>query len=229
MADSDSSHGSLQSEEAASRQQELDDLKKELEGWRGAFGPIMSVLMWERRHHPVIIFAITTLVFVIIWLLEPSVLTTFSLLFLVLICIDFAMPYVSPYLFSGGSTGAGEQQFNDACEKILLLRTHISEFIQGMSILKQEKPKIVSLDHRKLFHPLHHSPHLLGLNNWMVCLSSTPVLHSGDGSINSFRLDWKPDGQPVSFLLHCADHPDDAWHATDKGDATQCTEALGQD
>ncbi|XP_076441633.1 ADP-ribosylation factor-like protein 6-interacting protein 1 isoform X2 [Babylonia areolata] len=142
MADSDSSHGSLQSEEAASRQQELDDLKKELEGWRGAFGPIMSVLMWERRHHPVIIFAITTLVFVIIWLLEPSVLTTFSLLFLVLICIDFAMPYVSPYLFSGGSTGAGEQQFNDACEKILLLRTHISEFIQGMSILKQEKPKI---------------------------------------------------------------------------------------
>ncbi|KAL8619204.1 hypothetical protein ACOMHN_049986 [Nucella lapillus] len=140
---SDSQNSVLTEEEQALLRRDLDQLKRDLDGWRIAFLPIRSLLTWEKPYYPAIIFGVLTFVFALIWIIEPSVMTTFAVLGLVTIAADFIIPFVSPFIFPSVQwTGREQEQFEDACERLLHFRNHVSDCLRAMAILKHERPKI---------------------------------------------------------------------------------------
>ncbi|KAK7112511.1 hypothetical protein V1264_011959 [Littorina saxatilis] len=143
MADlSDIAVSETPSEESIARR-ELYELKRDLEGWREALVTLKDLLTWKKQYYPAIIFGVTTFIFALIWLLQPSVMTTFAVLGLLLTATDFTVPLVGRYIFSYGQwTGTEERQFEDLCEGILHSRILISKFVRGLTRLKQERPTV---------------------------------------------------------------------------------------
>ncbi|XP_050391321.1 ADP-ribosylation factor-like protein 6-interacting protein 1 [Patella vulgata] len=122
---------------------ELSELKKDLEGWKEALIPLNSLLEWEKPYHPGIIVGTTTFLFALIWFVQPSVLTTFSLVGLLISAVDLVIPMVGSKVFSTGDwTVFHEQQYHQICERIMNARDHFVDFKNTMCQLKAEKPKV---------------------------------------------------------------------------------------
>jgi di/tricarboxylate transporter len=121
---------------------DLARLKKDLEGYRELILPLNKVLEWEQNHYPAILVAAITFLFAIIWYLEPSVLTSFSLIGLTLCLVDFVVPTISGYLFASAEwTVIQERQFEAICVRLLNAKRHCSNTKTALQQLKNEKPK----------------------------------------------------------------------------------------
>ncbi|XP_067673692.1 ADP-ribosylation factor-like protein 6-interacting protein 1 [Haliotis asinina] len=122
---------------------ELEELKKDLEGWREVLLPMTRLLNWDKPYHPAVILGVSTFIFALIWYFEPSVLTTFSLFGLIISLIDFLVPIVGPTLFASGSwTVVQQQQYEQICLRLMHARDHFINFKNAMGTLKVEKPKV---------------------------------------------------------------------------------------
>lgn len=125
---------------------EVKQLKRDLEGYRELILPLNKVLEWEQNHYPAILVAVITVVFSIIWYLEPSVLTTVCLLGVVLSVTDFALPAVTGHLFNSADwTVVQERQFEAICVRLLNAKRHITNAKNQLLSLKKDKPKIYLL------------------------------------------------------------------------------------
>ncbi|ELU15291.1 hypothetical protein CAPTEDRAFT_193769 [Capitella teleta] len=121
---------------------ELQRLKQDLHAYRELILPLNKVLEWEKTHYPAILLGGITLLFAIIWYLEPSVLTTLSLIGISLCVVDFVVPTLSSYLFSSAEwTVVQERQFEGICVRVLNAKTHMSNIKNALLILKRDKPK----------------------------------------------------------------------------------------
>jgi len=121
---------------------DLSKLKKDLEGYRELILPLNKILEWEQNHYPAILVAVITFIFAIIWYLEPSVLTCFSLVGLHICLIDFVVPTVSSYFFSSSEwTVVQERQFEAICTRLLNCRSHCTNARTSLVQLKNDKPK----------------------------------------------------------------------------------------
>ncbi|XP_071131298.1 ADP-ribosylation factor-like protein 6-interacting protein 1 [Mytilus edulis] len=120
----------------------LERIKKDLEGWKEVLLPLNGLINWEKPYHPPIIVGLSTFVFFLIWYFQPSILTTFSLIGLAIILIDFLVPMVGPTLMSSRWTGREERQYEDVCIRMLNAKTHFSNFYEAMVDLKTNRPKM---------------------------------------------------------------------------------------
>ncbi|GAB1604927.1 ADP-ribosylation factor-like protein 6-interacting protein 1 isoform X1 [Argonauta hians] len=121
---------------------ELNELMKDMEGWRAALLRLNSVVDWERPYHPLVLLAPITLIFLIVWYFEPSFLTTVALLGMSISLIDFLVPLLSSMYAPETWTVVQEQQFEQICERIMLVRDHVNHVKNTMVGLKVEKPKV---------------------------------------------------------------------------------------
>jgi len=102
-----------------------------------------KVLEWEENHYPAVIVGVVTFIFSIIWYLEPSVLTTFSLLGVLLCMLDFIVPTLSSYMFSSSEwTVVQERQFETICGRILNAKQHIKNLFSALSKMKNNNAKM---------------------------------------------------------------------------------------
>jgi len=130
----------------ASETSSLDRLKRDLEGYRELILPLNKVLEWEENHYPAVIVGVVTFIFSIIWYLEPSVLTTFSLIGVVLCLVDFIVPTLSSYMFSSSEwTVVQERQFEAICSRILNAKQHVKNMFGALSQLKNNNAKMYLL------------------------------------------------------------------------------------
>lgn len=120
----------------------LIEVMKNLEGWRAALIRINSILQWEKPYHPVLLLAPTTLIFLLIWCFEPSLLTAVALLGMSFSLIDFLVPLLSSFYAPETWTGIEEQQFEQICERIMHVKDHFVNARDVMISLKDEKPKV---------------------------------------------------------------------------------------
>lgn len=126
----------------AQNQVELERLKKDLEGYREVMLPINKVIEWEKNYYPVALVAAITLIFSILWYIEPSVLTTVCLFGLVICAIDLALPAISKqFLRSAEWTVVQERQFEAICQRIVNAKKHFANVKQYLIDLKHQKPK----------------------------------------------------------------------------------------
>jgi len=125
---------------------EVNQLKRDLEGYRELILPLNKVLEWEQNHYPAILVGIITLIFSIMWYLEPSVLTSVCLLGIIFSITDFALPTLTSYLFSSAEwTVIQERQFEAICVRLLNAKKHIINSKNNLLSLKRDKPKIYLL------------------------------------------------------------------------------------
>jgi hypothetical protein len=125
---------------------ELMKLKKDLESHRELMLPINKFLEWDQKYYPAIIAGVITLKFLILWYVEPSVLTSLCLLGITITAIDFALPAITSALFGSSEwTAEKEQQYDAICRRILHLKQHATCCKDHLIHAKHNKPKLYYL------------------------------------------------------------------------------------
>lgn len=127
----------------AAMEDSLQEMKRDLEGWREVLLPFSSLLRWDKPFYPAIIAGIVTLIFLIIWYTGLSAVTTISLVFLLIGVVDFIVPHMGPKITGIRTwTGAEESEFSEICEHILNVQRDIVDTWLGLSAMRQQNPKL---------------------------------------------------------------------------------------
>jgi len=118
-------------------------LKKDLEGYRELLLPLKKIIEWEQNYYPAIIVGVITLVFALIWYIEPSVLTGVCMVGIIACVVDFTIPALTGVLFSSSDwNDAKEQQYDSICKRLLHAKQHFVSVKNYMATTKEEKPKL---------------------------------------------------------------------------------------
>uniref|UniRef100_A0A0B6ZX00 RETREG1-3/ARL6IP-like N-terminal reticulon-homology domain-containing protein n=2 Tax=Arion vulgaris TaxID=1028688 RepID=A0A0B6ZX00_9EUPU len=135
------SHLSYHNDDEANN--EIWNVKHELEGWREVLLPLASVLRWDEPYHPVIIAGTTSFLFSFVWYTEMSTLTSVSLACILVGVFDFIIPLMGPIITGTNIwTVEMESEFVDICEIIACFLQDIIETWQGLKALRHENAKL---------------------------------------------------------------------------------------
>lgn len=120
----------------------IDQLMLDLEGWREVIILTDGILGWERPRLLAGVFVGVSLLFVLVWFLEPSVLTTVSLLLLFLTLLDYAVPVIAPRLFTFRTswTSLEEQRYREICRRLVNAKRHLKDAIVWLFELRRDRP-----------------------------------------------------------------------------------------
>merc|ERR1711915_775158 len=116
-------------------------LRRELEGWREVLVAVHSLLAWDKPFYPGIIAGSSTFVFLLIWYYEPSLLTLFSLLGLLVTLADFLVPRVSGMILGSHSwSGQHERQYEEIVKSIASFSSCVSCCSSFFADAKKNRP-----------------------------------------------------------------------------------------
>lgn len=86
----------------------------------------------------------STIFFTLIWLLNPSILSAFSVLGLTATICDYVVPMISRSLFKSNIwTDTEEKEFEDICTSIMLYKSKIGLTLDSYFRLRTSKPTMV--------------------------------------------------------------------------------------
>lgn len=120
--------------------------KHEMEPYRHAILLINSVLKWDQKYYPGVIFGVISTLHLMLWYLNLSVLTLISLILLVITIIDYAYPRVSKIILNSESwTGAQEKAFEAVITDVVEVQMKLVGFWSHLQKKQSEKNAFVSL------------------------------------------------------------------------------------
>ncbi|XP_016104478.1 ADP-ribosylation factor-like protein 6-interacting protein 1 isoform X2 [Sinocyclocheilus grahami] len=79
--------------------QETSQLEEQLQGWGEVILAGDQVLRWEKPWYPAALVGATTILFMLIYFLDPSVLTGLSCAVMILCLADYLVPTLAPRVF----------------------------------------------------------------------------------------------------------------------------------
>lgn len=104
----------------------LNKLKHDLEPFRTAIVGAYGVLTWEKQYYAGVVFGGISVLFLVLWYLDLSLITFLSLLALLRIVLDYVFPTVSRLLFGGINwDGDQEAKFEDVCGQVCSLKANL--------------------------------------------------------------------------------------------------------
>ncbi|XP_076817012.1 ADP-ribosylation factor-like protein 6-interacting protein 1 [Clavelina lepadiformis] len=116
-------------------------LKSNLRGWRDIFVIASKLLKWEQPYYCGIVYGIISLFFLLIWYLDPSLITGVSMLMMILCICDYIIPFVSPMIFPEANWNSNkEKEFSDACKALSEARASVRQSLAGVFRLKDTNP-----------------------------------------------------------------------------------------
>lgn len=128
-----------------SQTKQFNKLKHDLEEYRELILLLSSVLKWEKKFYPGVIFGAITFLFIILWYLNLSLLTLVSIIGLIGILIDYGYPIVSKIVFKPENwTGAQEKAYEEVCNEILAVKLKVCGVTKYACVPKEEKTIVVS-------------------------------------------------------------------------------------
>lgn len=103
-----------------------------------------SILTWEQDIYPIFVVAFVSFAFLIIHLLNSSVLTTLSYLGIAAALIDLAMPTIAKNLSNGQAklTPKDTQRFDKICLDLAKVYAFVRAICDNCCSLKTKKPKL---------------------------------------------------------------------------------------
>lgn len=134
--------GDVSSTEENKQPSQLSYVKDALRDYSRIILPLNKVLEWEQNYYPAAIVGGITVLFAIVWYMEPSVLTTFSFIGLFVCLADFLLPFVSSYLFGTAEwSSEQERQYDNICQRILNAKNHVVHIQNTLLALKNKNPR----------------------------------------------------------------------------------------
>ncbi|XP_033116810.1 ADP-ribosylation factor-like protein 6-interacting protein 1 [Anneissia japonica] len=125
-----------------SKDEEIAAVEKMLHDWRFILLHVDRWLKWEQDSYPGIMAGCVSALFFAIWYLEPSILTTVSLLAMVVCLIDYFLPRVfTKYIHTGEWVPDNQQQYQQICIGIVNTKNKVTRFTSEMKEMKSNKPK----------------------------------------------------------------------------------------
>ncbi|XP_039265493.1 ADP-ribosylation factor-like protein 6-interacting protein 1 [Styela clava] len=116
-------------------------LKGSLKGWREVIVVLAKLLKWQQAYYAAIVFAIVSLFFSLIWWLDPSVVTGFSMLIMIACIADYVVPLAMPMIFPETSWSSDkEKQYVQACDGLVQSKKIISSLFSNAGKLKDKNP-----------------------------------------------------------------------------------------
>lgn len=116
-------------------------LKSNLKGWREIFVVVSKLLKWEKPFYPVIVIGIVSFVFLLIWYLDPSIITGVSMGVMIFCILDFVIPFVAPMIFHEGNWNSEkEKEYSHACGALANVRATVYNGFRGIFHLKETNP-----------------------------------------------------------------------------------------
>ncbi|XP_054271363.1 ADP-ribosylation factor-like protein 6-interacting protein 1 [Macrosteles quadrilineatus] len=124
-------------------QDHVKRLKRELEGWREIVLQMNSVLLWEKNWYPGVLAGASTILFMLLWLAEPSLLSAVSCAGLLITLLDYLVPTLSATMYNPALwTGAQEKQFENICRTLVQTYATATHQLVAFKDLKLTSPKL---------------------------------------------------------------------------------------
>lgn len=137
-----SAAGDVTSTDDSKQDSELQYVKEKLRAYAKIIVPFNKVLEWEQTYYPAVLVGSITILFSIVWYMEPSVLTSFSVVGLLVCLADFILPFVTSYLFGSAEwRPSQEKQYDNICQRILNAKNHVVHFQNWLLNLKDKNPR----------------------------------------------------------------------------------------
>jgi len=116
-------------------------LEKDLQAWRPIIVNLHRLLTWQQPYYPAIVGGFVTTIFLLIWLFDPSVLTTLSLIGIVATALDYCVPLVQDKLLSIHKWNDKEEKvYKTVCVELASSLQSVQSAWQGWQALKEQKP-----------------------------------------------------------------------------------------
>jgi len=131
-------------EESSSQQNDMSSqLKKSLTPYKQVIPNLHAFFTWKKQFYPLLIFAYITFVFLTIWLLELSVLSTVSIVGVVLTVADFFLPgIIASFCDLSEWSDKDEEQFEHVCNEISNVLSKVNNCCNSWGEMRQSKSKI---------------------------------------------------------------------------------------
>jgi len=125
-------------------EQELVKLfKRRLENWREVLTHLNALITWEKPYYPGIITGVVTLIFILLWYFDPSVLTTLSIFGIIACVLDYVVPILSASFFDSSKwTGARERKYEEICYELVTVYIRMKTIWDSTRQIKETKPYI---------------------------------------------------------------------------------------
>lgn len=126
---------------AEKREAEVTRMGELLEDWKEILVQVKRVVDWEEPFHPAVLFGVVSLLFLVLWVVEPTFLSFVSLFFLILTLADYALPYVVPRLFPADAWNEDLQDcYNTICASVVGFKYETRSFFFRLQQAKAERP-----------------------------------------------------------------------------------------
>lgn len=125
---------------------EVEEIKKDLNDWKFILLPLNNLLEWEHKFDPLIIISIISVVFGILMIWSPSVITTVALVGLIFLSVDFIAPLIIQNVFKGAEwTPTSESKYLRICERLTNFCNHVVNFKNKLIQMRKEKHSLYFL------------------------------------------------------------------------------------
>ncbi|KAM4765648.1 ADP-ribosylation factor-like protein 6-interacting protein 1 isoform 1-T1 [Cyanocitta cristata] len=122
---------------------ETASLEEQLQGWGEVILMTDKVLRWERAWFPLALMSVVSFSFLMIYYLDPSVLSGVSCFVMFLCLADYLVPALAPRIFGSNKwTTEQQQRFHEICSNLVKSRRRIVGWWKRLFTLKEEKPKM---------------------------------------------------------------------------------------
>ncbi|KAJ8950407.1 hypothetical protein NQ318_003683, partial [Aromia moschata] len=122
---------------------QIRKLKISMETWREVILKANEILLWEKQWHPTALIGGCTVLFMLLWLFEPNILTVISLLGLVITVGDYILPSVISSIFKSELwTVEKQRQYEEICTNVILYKTKLELLISSYYRMRVTNSKL---------------------------------------------------------------------------------------
>lgn len=125
---------------------QFNKTKHDLEAYREVILLANSVLKWEKKFFPAVLFGAISLVYAILWYLDFSVLTLIALGLLFTTLLDYFFPIASRFVFKSDNwTGTQEKKFEEVCHELFKVKSKLYSAYQHVFASKEDKSTMLTI------------------------------------------------------------------------------------
>merc|ERR1712136_430282 len=118
-------------------------VKENLQDWKEILVHLKHILMWEEQWHPALVGGGVSLLFLIIWATEPTLLSLLSLILLLFTLTEYILPFVAPKLFPIETWNeSSELDYVNICAYLVNFKYQAREALFKVQIMKSERPRL---------------------------------------------------------------------------------------